>query len=75
MASQCKCPSCHEYLGKDTEVDYNAFCGNCGTKFINERGDKHNDKDECCVDCDAPLVEGEYTVVASSYSICNKCNK
>ena len=40
MASDCHCPNCEDYLGKDTEVDYFAYCGNCGHRFINLRGDR-----------------------------------
>ena len=40
MACDLRCPECGDNLGKDTENDALAFCGNCGEDNIyNERGD------------------------------------
>jgi len=39
MASNLQCPNCHEDLGKDTECDALAYCGNCcEDKIYNEYG-------------------------------------
>jgi len=40
MAVDCRCPNCGDNLGKDVENGLVAWCGNCGTRFYNERGDK-----------------------------------
>lgn len=43
MACDLNCPSCGATLGKDTECDALAWCGNCGEDNIfNERGDREN---------------------------------
>jgi len=39
MACDLRCPNCEDNLGKDTENDALAYCGNCGQSDIyNERG-------------------------------------
>lgn len=43
MACDLRCPNCEDNLGKDTENDALAYCGNCGEENIyNERGDTDN---------------------------------
>lgn len=43
MACDLRCPNCEDNLGKDTENDALAYCGNCGESNIyNERGDTDN---------------------------------
>ncbi len=43
MAVDLRCPNCEDNLGKDTENDALAYCGNCGEDNIyNERGDTEN---------------------------------
>lgn len=42
MAVDLRCPNCEDNLGKDVENDLVAWCGTCGTRFYNERGDKEN---------------------------------
>lgn len=43
MACDLRCPNCEDNLGKDTENDALAYCGNCGqTDIYNERGDTSN---------------------------------
>ena len=39
MAVDLRCPNCQDNLGKDVENQKVAYCGNCGEKFYNERGD------------------------------------
>lgn len=39
MAVDLRCPNCQDNLGKDKEERMVAYCGNCGTKFYNARGD------------------------------------
>ena len=39
MATDLRCPNCHDNLGKDTENPKDAYCGNCGESFYNEYGD------------------------------------
>jgi len=47
MASNLRCPNCEDNLGKDTENDALAHCGNCGeTDIYNERGDTDDMSDE-----------------------------
>jgi len=38
MAVSLRCPNCQDNLGKDVENTVDAYCGNCGTEFYNERG-------------------------------------
>lgn len=38
MAVPLRCPNCQDNLGKDVENYVDAYCGNCGTEFYNERG-------------------------------------
>lgn len=47
MAVDLRCPNCQDNLGKDTENSIVAWCGNCGTRIYNERGDTNDltDKD------------------------------
>jgi len=43
MACDLRCPNCEDNLGKDTENDALAYCGNCGESDIyNERGETDN---------------------------------
>jgi len=46
MAVDLRCPECQDNLGKDVENDKVAYCGTCGHKFYNERGDDENLSDE-----------------------------
>jgi DNA-directed RNA polymerase subunit RPC12/RpoP len=47
MACDLYCPECGDNLGKDTENDALAYCGNCGEKNIyNERGDTDDMSEE-----------------------------
>jgi len=47
MACDLRCPNCEDNLGKDTENDALASCGNCGEENIyNERGDTDNMSEE-----------------------------
>ena len=42
MAVDLRCPNCGDNLGKDTENDKNAYCGNCGEEFYNTRGEDND---------------------------------
>jgi len=47
MACDLYCPECGDNLGKDTENDALAYCGNCGEEDIyNERGDTDDMSEE-----------------------------
>jgi hypothetical protein len=47
MACDLRCPECGDNLGKDTENDALAYCGNCGEDNIyNERGDTDDMSDD-----------------------------
>ena len=47
MACDLRCPNCGDNLGKDTENDALAYCGNCGEDNIyNEYGDTDDMTDE-----------------------------
>jgi len=47
MACDLRCPNCGDNLGKDTENDALAYCGNCGESDIyNERGETEHLTDE-----------------------------
>ena len=47
MACDLRCPNCEDNLGKDTENDALAYCGNCGEDNIyNERGDTDDMSEE-----------------------------
>ena len=44
MAADCNCPECGDHLGKDTECDIVAWCGNGCGYFYNPRGEKIPDE-------------------------------
>ena len=44
MAVDLRCPNCQDNLGKDVENTVDAYCGNCGKSFYNERGYIDNQK-------------------------------
>lgn len=46
MAVTLRCPECHATLGKDVENPVRAWCGECGTEFYNERGDRDGSEEE-----------------------------
>ena len=46
MACDLRCTNCDDNLGKDTENSLVAWCGNCGTRVYNERGDDDDLTDE-----------------------------
>lgn len=38
MATDLRCPNCHDNLGKDKENTVDAHCGTCDTTFFNPYG-------------------------------------